>query len=335
MASGTDGSCAHSLERSDSSYAMLNEAPIFVNAFARGGSTILVNLLLSHPNVCYLSAETHKVFRGGARFDLRWHSLYRRIRYELPLLLGSGDALFRPRILAPRRELSQRARRHIDWVLYREKLNARDGRHNRFVREGTAYTDSQIAQARVLCKNVNGIVMMTDNFAAMYPDATFFGLIRNGLALCEGYVRRGIAAEDCAQMYRLLVGKMFSDASRLRNYHIVRFEDLTRDPVAAMQVLYRHARLDFEAVEKVRMQLQFRPTTSISGEHRLERSFDRQIAWYAKADLPSLFRTDIDRIQAARLSARHREAFLKIAGDTMEMLGYSSEAASHRAETAG
>ena len=189
------------------------------------------------------------------------------------------------------------------------------------MREGVTYTDSQIAQARVLCKNLNGLVMMTDNFAAMYPDATFFGLIRNGLALCEGYVRRGVAAQDCAEMYRLLVDKMCRDASRLKNYYIVRFEDIVRDPIAVTEQLYRHAGLDFEEVEKVRMQLQFRPTLSASGEHRLERSFERQIVWYAKTDLPSLFRTDIDHIQAARLSASDREVFLKIAGGTMEMLG--------------
>lgn len=307
-------------DAADTDCAMLNEAPIFINAFARGGSNILVNLLLSHPNVCFLSGETHRVFRGGARLDLRRHSLYRRIRYELPLLLTCGDSLFRPRILTPRRELSQWARRHIDWVLYWDKLAARHEHHNRFVREGVFYTDEEIAEARVLCKNLNGVVQMTDNFAAMYPGATFFGLIRNGLALCEGYVRRGVKAEDCAEMYRLLADKMYGDSRRLKNYHIVRFEDIVRDPIGVTAKLYRLAGLDFAEVEKIRMQL--KPTLAPSGEHRLERGYDRQVVWYAKEDLPSHFRTDIDSIQIARLPPRDRETFLRIAGGTMEMLGY-------------
>lgn len=171
---------------------MLNKAPIFVNAFARGGSNILVNLLLSHPNVCSPSGEIQEVFRGGTRAEPQWRTMYKRIRYGLPLVLSSGDTrVISAWNFAPRRELSHWATRHIDWVLYREKLAARHEQHNRFVREGITYTDSQIAQARLLCKNLNGLILMTDNLAAMYPDATFFGLIRNGLALCEGYVRRG------------------------------------------------------------------------------------------------------------------------------------------------
>jgi hypothetical protein len=315
-AGGTvSASCIEAPERSETGRAMLNAAPIFVNAFARGGSMILVNLLLSHPNVCCPSGETQKVFQGDVRSESHWRSMYKRIRYGLPLAFCSGDIRFMsPWNFAPRRELPQWARRHIDWVLYREKLAARHEQHNRFVREGIAYTDDQIARARLMCKNLNGLILMTDNFAAMYPDATFFGLIRNGLALCEGYVRRGANAQYCAEMYRLLVGKMLKDASRLEGYHIVRFEDIVRDPFGVTEELYRHARLDFAEVEKVRMQI--KPTTA-------ERCLDHRIVWYPKADLLSYFRTDVDHIQATKLSASDRDTFLKIAGSTMEMAGYS------------
>jgi hypothetical protein len=300
---------------------MLNVKPIFVNAFARGGSNIVVNLLLSHPNVCYPSGEMQKVFRGGARSESRWRGVYKRTRYELPLILSTGRVRFiSPWNFAPRRELSARTRRHIDWVLHREKLAARDEQHNRFVREGVPYTDSQIAQSRLVCKNLNGLILMTDNLAAMYPDAIFFGLIRNGLALCEGYVRRGARAEDCANMYRLLVGKMHGDSRRIENYHIVRFEEILRDPMAEASSLYRSAGLDLAEVDKFRMQL--KATLSHSGEHKLERGLDRQVVWYAKTDLSRHFRTDVDQIQAAKLSPRDRETFLRIAGGTMEMLGY-------------
>ena len=319
---GMAGSRAKAPVRTRARGAMLNVAPIFVNAFARGGSMILVNLLLSHPNVCCPSGETQKVFRGGVRAEARWRSAYKRIRYELPLILSSGDIRFiSPWNFTPRRELPQWAIRHIDWVLYREKLAARHEQHNRFVREGIAYTDHQIARARLMCKNLNGLILMTDNFAAMYPDATFIGLIRNGFALCEGYLRRGANVKDCAEMYRLLVGKMYEDAGRLENYHIVRFEDIVRDPIGVTKEIYGHARLDFGEVEKIRMQI--KPKISPSGEHGLERNLDHRIVWYTKADLPSYFRTDIDHRQAVRLSANDREAFLKIAGGTMEMLGYS------------
>jgi len=44
---------------------MLNVKPIFIVGFQRGGTGILMNLLLSHPNVCTPRGETHQVFRGA------------------------------------------------------------------------------------------------------------------------------------------------------------------------------------------------------------------------------------------------------------------------------
>ena len=43
----------------------------------------------------------------------------------------------------------------------------------------------------MLSKNGTGTVFATDLLAKMYPDATFIALIRNGLAICEGFTRRG------------------------------------------------------------------------------------------------------------------------------------------------
>lgn len=48
---------------------MLNKKPLFINAFARGGSNILMNLLMSHPGVCVSNGETHKVFKGQRIYE--------------------------------------------------------------------------------------------------------------------------------------------------------------------------------------------------------------------------------------------------------------------------
>jgi len=299
---------------------MLNQAPIFLNGFTRGGSNILTNLLLSHPGVCLPSGETQKVFLGETGAEPRWRTPYKRWRYNFPLALSGRRDLFNPDNLADRPALPPWAMRHIDRVLYRERFVARHERHNRFVSEGVLYTDEALAQARLFCRNLNGVVLMTDNFAAMYPDATFFGLIRNGLSLCEGLMRRGRSVESCAELYRRLVDKMLSDSERNERYRIVRFEDILRDPLGEMASLYQHAGLDLEQVEKIR--LQSRPTLSRSGEHRLERGTEGQLVWYTKDEARSHFHPDIDAIQAAKLSAADRDSFLKVAGTTMERLGY-------------
>jgi len=299
---------------------MLNRAPIFLNGFTRGGSNIVTNLLLTHPGVCLPTGETQKVFLGETGVEPRWRTPYKRWRYDFPLALSGRRGLFDPDNLSDRPPLSRWAMRHIDRVLYRERFAARHERHNRYAAEGVLYTDEALAQARLFCRNLNGVVLMTDNFAAMYPDATFFGLIRNGLSLCEGNMRRGRSARSCAELYHRLVTKMLADSERYERYRIVRFEDILRDPLDAMASLYQHAGLDLDQVEKIR--LQSRPTLSRSGEHRLERGTEGQVVWYTRDEVGAHFRADIDAVQADKLSQADRNTFLAICGSLMERLGY-------------
>ena len=47
---------------------MLNRKPIFINGFSSGGTTILTNVLASHPDVCTVS-EIHHLFKGHSLTD--------------------------------------------------------------------------------------------------------------------------------------------------------------------------------------------------------------------------------------------------------------------------
>jgi hypothetical protein len=297
-----------------------NRAPIFVNGFAYGGSNILVNLLLSHPNLCFPSGETQKVFRGGASVEPLWRTFYKRIAYNLPVTAAVGPGFFSTDNIDPRPLLGALSQRFIDHVLYYERFAARHERHNRFVSEGREYSRGEIAAARVLCKNLNGLIQLTDNFAAMYPDATFFGLVRNGLALCQGYVRRGRSAREFGRMYALLAQKMVDDAQARPNYHIVRFERIVANPIAEMTEIYRLANLDIKAITKIRLQM--KATLSESGRHELASGYDRQLVWYTPEQLGSYFKPDIDNIQIAQLADDDRIAFLDQAAPAMKRLGY-------------
>ncbi len=299
---------------------MLNKAPIFINGFSRGGSNILVNLFLSHPGVCFPSGETQKVFRGRARVETRARSVYKRLFYDLPISLRSGQAMFAPANLKSRPPLSPWAKNFVDRVLYKEKIAARNERHNRFIREGVEYGPQEIARSRLLCKNLNGLILMTENFSAIYPDAIFFGLVRNGLALCEGHLRRGRQPERFARMYDLLANRIVEYSERMENYHLVRFEETLAGTIGQMKALYEMANLDFSQIEKVRLQM--KASLSMAGRHELQRGYDRQVFWYALEEVPAHFNPDIDAIQIANLFDRDRESFLKIAGKTMEKLGY-------------
>ena len=71
---------------------MLNKQPIFINGFQRGGTNIMMNLILSHPHVCKLShSETHRIFYGREDQPVgRW---FRRALYA-PLVLSTQQHVF-------------------------------------------------------------------------------------------------------------------------------------------------------------------------------------------------------------------------------------------------
>jgi len=299
---------------------MFNKAPIFINGFTRGGSNILVNLLLSHPRVCFPTGELGKVFRGRARIEPWWRTIEKRVAYDWPLSIAVGQSLFSTDDLRPRPALPSWMHRYIDRVLYREKLRARHERHNLYKAQGVPYTAEEVVHARLLCKNLNGLVLLTPILAEMYPDATFFGLVRNGLALCEGHIRRGMKAEEFARRFNRLARAMIEDSRTMPHYHVVRFENMIADPIATMKSLYRDAGLDFAELSQVRLQI--KAVVTREGDHHPVGGADRQVVWYDRDAVPSHFTSDIDAVQIARLAPRDRDAFMRIAGETMAALGY-------------
>jgi len=300
---------------------MLNRKPIFIGAFARGGSTILLNLIASHPDVCSV-AETHQVFKGRSHVESPWKSLERSLLHDLPVLVSTAQDLFSTRVLRPRKRVSKRVQRFIDRVLYRDKLRSRTVHFNLLKGPNSEYTLQEIAESRLIAKNLNGAIFLSDMFAEMYPDAKFVYLARNGLALCEGYMRRGRSPEWTADCYRTVVGRMMNDCARLPGATIVRFEEILDNPVDELLALYAKLDLDLARVSHVRLQL--RKTIDERGRHRLENGSECDVVWCDLLDIKSHLDRDINDRQIRRLSASDRNAFLRKAGDAMEQLGYST-----------
>jgi hypothetical protein len=300
---------------------MRNQKPIFVNGFSRGGTTILTNLLASHPGVC-LIGEIHHAFKGHSITDSIWHVLRKCLYHDAPVLAQQWQDFFSPRLIAPRKPLTAGSRARIDRALYREKLRSRHPLLNRYKNPSIEYRVDEIQASRLLGKNIDGMIYACEEFAKMYPDATFFGLIRNGFAVCEGHMRRGRSPEEIGWRYQMLVDRMFEDARRLPRYEIVRFENLVQEPVETLQRLCAHAGLELEQVSQVRMQV--RRVMDSEGEHRLLGGSEWDVVWFDLPELESYFQRDVDDNQVKRLSQRDRDAFLKQAGEAMERLGYSS-----------
>ncbi len=295
---------------------MLNKNPIFINGFQRGGTNILLNLLGSHPDVCFIDGETHQVFTGRASQPVkRW---FNKLAYA-PVLIAAREHIFSIKRQIEPRPPSSLALRYIDGLLYLSKLTA--ARYNQQA-DGSTKSRAELAASRLLGKNVNGVVFTSRLLHSMYPDATFIGLVRNGLALCEGFVRRGMAAAEFGRLYQNVCDQMRRDAARLPRYQIIRFEDLLADPTAVITAVYDLARLDKQAVNQFRLQSK----ASMDKDGVRRNTFGGQqhkaLNWFQLNELNSVFRRDVNDNQIARISEGDKRLFLAQAQAAMAHFGY-------------
>jgi hypothetical protein len=295
---------------------MLNKSPIFVNGFQRGGTNILMNLLVSHPQVCMLGGETHTIFYGRDSNPIKkWGA---RFLY-LPILIAARQHIFWPYRFYPRNKIPKFLTYYIDFLFYWSKMLAP---RNKAKDEFSRNTRQEIAKARIVCKNVNGVVMTTPLLAEMYPDATFIGLVRNGFALCEGFMRRGWTAERFGSMYEKVCQQMIDDVGQMDNYYIVRFEDIILDPVNLVKEIYNYANLEINSVTKFRLQAKRSMNKDGTRNYTFGGSHDRETQWFPLEQLNNGFRKDVNENQIARLSQEDREIFLSYANQAMVHLDY-------------
>ena len=308
-----------------------NYAPVFVNAFARGGSSIIWNLLQSHPDLVSPLEETHQLIIGNADDGSnRWKALV-HLRHA-----AQGGGLPRPAVIDghvfanfglldpgnySRRRLPMSVRRELDDALFAGKGRNLTDQHFRWRTPDEVYTAESLATARLVSKNLEGIVWLSDELQDMYPDATFVALVRNGLAMCESQLRRGAyrSAHKFGVAYRLVIREMLAQAKRLKGYRIVRFEDLVVAPEVVLQDLYRHVGVDGSGMTHVR--LKNKPHYRADGGYG--RALDAGThAWMEVTALSSFFNGEINAEQERRLSPEDRKAFLEAAEEEMCELGY-------------
>lgn len=308
---------------------MYIERPIFVNGFSRGGTTILTNLLASHPDVCTVG-ETHHLFKGTSMTDSWRRIVGKCLWHDLPVLVTQRQDFFSPRNMTARQPLRPFAKRWIDRVLYHEKLRSLHPRLNLFKGDCETYTPRELRDSRLLGKNIDGMIHATDSWREMYPEAVFFGLVRNGLALCEGHLRRGRSAREMGWRYRVLVEKMLHDAAEMPHYHLLRFEDIVSHPWESLVGACRNAALDPSQIARVRMQV--RRVMDAQGCHRLAGTREWDVVWLKRAELLTYLEGQVNENQIQRLSQADVDAFLSQAGSTMEQLGYSVSVNANRSE---
>ncbi len=294
---------------------MLNKAPIFINGFNRGGTNLFQFLIVAHPGVCQLGRETHELFYGKSNEPIgKW---FARMQC-LPIVLTTRQHMFYTRNLEERNRIPRMIGKYVDWLFFRAKMGSV---MNRFKDQQTRYSRAEVRTARLLCKNANGVIFASKELQRIYPDATFISLVRNGLALCEGYIRRGWSAEDFGRMYQRICQKMLNDKAELNNYHIVRFEDMVNDPISFVKEIYVLAKLDISQVAE--FGLKAKRSMDKNGERKLLFGTEYgERVWVPLERLGDHLRKDVNQNQIDRLLPHQRNEFLKHATGAMQSFGY-------------
>lgn len=300
---------------------MLNRKPIFIHGFARGGSNIIMNLLLSNPGICLSNGETDKVFKG-TKWDSTWGTAKKRLFYDYPICLLTGQNLFSQTNLQRRKHIPDYLKTYIDQILYRGRYIAMVDTHNRYKSENIEYTKEELKDCRLLTKGLGGIVFTVDMFGEMYSDATFLGLVRNGFALCEGFVRRGFDPKDVGDMYKTVATHIIKSAAERVNYHLYYYEDMVENPLEFMEKIYTATGLDSGEINKVR--LQSKGIMQADGKRVHLKGRDREVFWHEKANLHKFIKNNINQNQIQQLKQKDKDKFLSVAGGVMEELGYST-----------
>ena len=293
--------------------------PIFLLGIQRGGTNQLLNILRSHPATYWPGGEFHEVFRPRSlRAEGPVPALRKLARYA-PILLTAGDILdvdrppARDGLLAgaPGRAVvaglaRSAAGNHPSVAAYKDGLR----RHGFF---GAAPPPD-----RMLVKALNYNLAFVPDLLALYPDARFVGLIRDGRAVCEGHVARGAGLADAAAAYAYVGRRLIELEARGLPLKTWRFEDLVADAPGVSAAVYDFCGLDRAATSGVCLQDKERivqPGGRVAGMRKVAH-------FYRFEEMGRHMRADANAAATARMPAEALAEITERCRPVLEHFGY-------------
>jgi Sulfotransferase family len=311
----------------------MTAGPIFILGIQRGGTNQVLNILRSHPATYWPQGEFHEVFRpSGLRRDGVKRTL-RLLRRYAPILLGAGDVLdpdTEPRragLLAGRAGRAVRAGLEGSAAANRASVAAyKDALRSHGLLTGTAAPD------RMLTKAVNYNLALVPDLLALYPDARFVGVIRDGRAVCEGHIARGASLAAATATYAFVGRQLIELEAAGLPLRTWRFEDLVADAEATAAAIYGFCGLDPAAVRGVCLQDKERIVNARGGVAGM-----RKVAlFYSFADMGRHMRADANAGALSRLPDATRAAITERCRPVLEHFGYlGDQARAKKAAAAG
>lgn len=284
---------------------MKNKKVIVINSISRSGSNILWNIFQSHPLVSSPILETGQILFPFRSVRLR--------KISRQLLISSG------RLPVVRRCVGEM----LDDRMYKYKTMNMDFSGNREKSDGILYTEEEIKGSVLCMKSLNDDVLLTQLLDSIYEEVSFIGLVRDGYAVCEGWIRRGTPPEVAANLYRRICGKMIEDSRKMANYRIVKFEDIIRDPFGWANRLFSFAGLIPETLEKLR--LKSKKILKSDGAHQTEFGSENEKYWFDENSIRQALDPEISMRQKRSLSPSDHHVIGSICGDILNLFDYSEK----------
>ena len=274
-----------------------NAKVILLCGFEHGGTSLVWNVITSHPDICSAGYETGELFRQS--------DLLRACRYQ------------------PDQVTLDETRRQIDRELCGFKMRTLAHPDDKFRAPGLLYTPDEVAAAALCLKSVNDDIFLTQVLQQAYPDLYIVALTRNAHALCDGYLRRGRRAVEVARTYQRIGTAMQRLARTTRHFTLVRFEDVLADPFAAAARLFRF--LDVQPVRLDKLRIKSKKVIGAGGEHATQFGDEHRKYWFDRTTVTQALATDVNVIQAARLLPHEAAEIDRVAGDALRYFGYTQE----------
>jgi hypothetical protein len=164
---------------------------------SRGGTNIAWNLIQSHPSVVSPILETGEVVHPGTPGTV----LHRTARSFS--------------IFVIRHEIGPFAEKALK-KLYSCKNNTLEDEHNKGKDQFSLYAQNEIENAVLVMKSLNFDVSMTPSLIKKFGGkALSVNVVRNPLATCEGWVRRGMSMNQAARWYHIFLKLMLKQGKEV------------------------------------------------------------------------------------------------------------------------
>jgi hypothetical protein len=208
----------------------------------------------------------------------------------------------------------------MDRRFFSAKMQNLEDPDNQFMYEGRKYTPAEVESSALCLKSLHWEIAFNPVFSRMYEDIHFIGVLRNGYAWCEGWMRRGGSADVAGKFYQEYADLMLHQADELGRYHFIKLEDVLADPFGSAKRLFKFAELEPATLTKLR--LKSKRVMGSQGEHKVRYGVENSKYWFDSGEIGDILDPGISTIQATRLDTADRAAFEKEAASALARFGY-------------